>query len=143
MMKYILILFLFSLMNVSVTHSQWVQTNGPEGGKINCFAVIGKNTFAGTGGGGVFLSKNNGANWTAVNNGLSNLEVHALAVKGANLFAGTFGGGVFFSANNGTSWTEVNNNLTATSILSLALSDTYLFAGTYAHGVWRLPVIVR
>jgi hypothetical protein len=65
MMKYILLLFLFSIMNVWITHTQWVQTNGPDGGKINCFATISTNTFAGTGGGGVFLYKNNGANWTS------------------------------------------------------------------------------
>ncbi len=47
-MKYILILFLISLMKVSVAHAQWIQTNGPNGGKINCFATIGTNTFAGT-----------------------------------------------------------------------------------------------
>jgi len=48
MMKYIPILFLFLLMNLSVGHAQWIQTNGPDGGKINCFAVIGTSTFAGT-----------------------------------------------------------------------------------------------
>ena len=35
-------------MNVSVAKALWVHTNGPDGGKINCFATIGTNTFAGT-----------------------------------------------------------------------------------------------
>ncbi len=61
----ILVLFFLSLMHAGVAHAQWVQTNGPYGGMINSFAVSGTNLFAGTGGGGVFLSTNNGTSWTA------------------------------------------------------------------------------
>ena len=86
-MKCILILFLLSLMNGNVAQTQWIQTNGPDGGKINCFVAIGTNNFAGTGGGGVFLSKNYGANWTST--GLKNVWVSALLARGTNLFAGT------------------------------------------------------
>jgi hypothetical protein len=49
------------------------------------------NLFAGSGV-GVFLSTNNGTNWTAVNTGLTRPIVHALAMSGTNLFAGTRGG---------------------------------------------------
>lgn len=45
--------------------AQWVQTNGPCGGFVSCFAISGTNLFAGTNG-GVFLSTNNGTSWTAV-----------------------------------------------------------------------------
>ena len=49
--------------------SQWVQTNGPNAGEIYCLAVSpngagGTNLFAGTSGGGIFLSTNNGTSWT-------------------------------------------------------------------------------
>jgi hypothetical protein len=37
--------------------AQWVQTNGPYGGQINCLAVSGTNLFSGTQDGGVFLSR--------------------------------------------------------------------------------------
>jgi len=75
--------------------AQWVQTNGPYGGDVRCFAISGTNLFAGTYGGGVFLSTNNGTSWTAVNTGLTNPNVQSLAVSGTNLFAGTWGGGVW------------------------------------------------
>jgi hypothetical protein len=78
---------------------------------------------------GVFLSTNNGANWTAVNTGLTNTSVRALAVSATNLFAGT-DGGVFLSTDNGTSWTAVNTGLTNTSVKALAVSGTKLYAGT-------------
>src|SRR5258706_5821872 len=72
--------------------AQWVQTNGPYGSRVLCFAVSGTNLFAGTPG-GVFLSTNNGTSWTAFNTGLTNTNVYALAVSGTNLFVGTPSGG--------------------------------------------------
>ena len=60
----IMVLFFLSLMHAGVAHAQWVQTNGPYGGMIQCLAVSGTNLFAGTDG-GVFLSTNNGTSWTA------------------------------------------------------------------------------
>ena len=128
--------FVFAMLSIGFTgnlvQAQWVQTNGPYGGVIPCFAVSGTNLFAGTYGGGVFLSTNNGTSWTEVNNGLTGgTAVMALAVSGTNLFAGTLGGGVFLSTNNGTSWTVVNNGLTDTYVYALAVSGTNLFAGTY------------
>ena len=56
-------------------------------------AVMCGNIFAGTYGGGIFISANNGTSWTAVNTGLSSIFVYDLAVSGTNLFAGTEGGG--------------------------------------------------
>ncbi len=87
----------------------------------------------------MFLSTNNGASWTEVNNGLTNTNVFAFAVSGTNLFAGTLGGGVFLSTNNGTSWTAVNTGLTNTYVRAFAVSGTNLFAGT-GGGVWSRPL---
>ena len=69
--------------------AQWVQTNGPYGGSVSCFAVSGTNLFSGTHGSGVFLSTNNGTSWKGVNTGLTSAYVWSLAVNGTNLFAGT------------------------------------------------------
>jgi len=140
----IIIRFLFVVVSIfTLTRSslaQWVQTNGPGGGTVNCFAVSGTNLFAGTDGGGVFLSTDNGTNWTAVNNGLpDNTSVYALAASGTNLFAGTTGG-VFLSTDNGASWTAVNNGLTNTWVRALTVSGKNLFAGTEGKGVWRRPL---
>ena len=50
--------------------------------------------FAGTNAGGVFLTKNDGANWTQMINGLSDHDIQCLAVSpdgsgGFDIFAGT------------------------------------------------------
>ncbi len=153
-LRSVLVLCLLSLLLGGSVNAQWVQTNGPYGGEIGCFAVSpngagGTNLFAGTHVGGVFLSTNNGTSWTEVNNGLTNTSVFALEVSPAsdgtdstNLFAGTNGGGVFLSTNNGTSWTEVNNGLTNGGMMSFAMTPkgaggTNLFAaGPYDGGVF-------
>ena len=61
---------------------------GLEGSSVQSFTMDSTNLFAGTDR-GVFLSTNNGIDWTAVNSGLTDLDVHALAISGNNLIAGT------------------------------------------------------
>src|SRR5205085_9904386 len=57
---------------------------------VYSLAVGGQNLFAGTWGGGVFLSTNNGMSWTAVNTGFTPLPyVAALTVSETSLYAGT------------------------------------------------------
>jgi hypothetical protein len=83
--------------------AQWIQTNGPYGGRVTCFAVSGTNLFAGAccewwyceSAGGVFLSTDNGESWTGVSIGLPNTSVNTIAINGTNLFAGTGGNGVW------------------------------------------------
>ncbi len=97
--------------------------------RIRALTISGTNLFTGTLGGGVFLSTNNGTNWTQVSSGLTNTYVNAITFSGTNLFASTEGG-IFVSTNNGTNWTSASNGLTNTYIHSIAVSGTNLFAGT-------------
>ena len=145
-MKTKLLLLLVLFWGISLTTSSdllsqplWTQVNnGLTHTDVRTLAVSGTNIFAGTDGGGVFLSTDNGTSWTAVNTGLTNRIVQSLAVSGTNLFAGTWGGGVFLSTDNGTNWTQTR--LATTEVRSLAVSGTNLFAGNYGGGVWRRPL---
>ena len=96
---------------------------------VRSLLVEGLDLFAGTNGGGIFLSTDNGSSWAEANTGLSNKTVNALAATGSNLFAGT-NGGVFLSTDNGSSWTAVNTGLTSTHVYALCVSGADLFAGT-------------
>src|SRR5688572_10481036 len=123
---------LLALFTVDAT-SQWIPTMLRD--NTVSFAVSGTTLFAGTFGGGVFLSTNDGIDWTEASAGVTNRTVLALAASGSNLFAGTKGG-VFRSSDNGTSWSAVNTGLTNSLVSSLAVSGTNLFAGTYGGGVF-------
>ena len=87
---------------------------------------------------GVFLSSNNGTNWTSVNSGLPPYKiVSSLCFDGNNLFAG-FLGSIYFSTDNGINWSEGNINIKQYSyVISLAVHGTTLFAGTQDEGVFR------
>ena len=96
--------------------------------------------FAGTHGGGIFRSQENGAGWTQLN--LPNEHINALLVDETNghIFAGTNGGGVIRSLDGGGNWASADNGLEDAASLfvwSLAINaDGHLFAGTDA-GVFR------
>jgi len=98
---------------------------------IMSLAQIGTHLFAGTYiGAGVFVSTNNGGNWSQVNAGLPNKPVLSLAGMGADLYAGTDGAGVFLSTNEGLNWIARNDGLTNSTVRTILANGTNLFAGT-------------
>jgi hypothetical protein len=105
-------------------YSQWVQTNGPYGGTVRAFAASGPNLLAGTDGGGIFRSTNNGTSWTQVNTGLTNTWVLSLAVSGTNLFAGTFGSSV---------WRRPLSEMTAVEGLPSELPAEFILQQNYPN----------
>ncbi len=129
------ILLLLVFISVSWASADWVQTNGPHSGYVQCFVVAGPNIFAGTRLGGVygiFRSTNNGVSWTQT--GLMNHEIWSLTVSGSILFAATYGDGIFLSTDDGDSWSLTNSGLT--DVRALAISGTNIFAGTPDGGVY-------
>ncbi len=129
--KLIVVLFLLTAINAS---GQWVPTSAPIGGTVNALVISGSNIFAGTQYNGVFLSTNNGTNWSV--KGLTGMEITSFAVSGSNIFAGANYSGVYLSTNNGSNWTAVNTGLSGQSVRAVAVSGTNIFAGTYNGGVF-------
>ena len=128
------VLFLFLL--TSNLRAQWVQTSGPGLGSVKSLLIVGTNIFAGTGriGGphyGLFLSTNNGQNWTQTS--LNNHDVIALALSGTNILAGTDTIGVQCSTNNGQNWIQTSlNNI---SVHSFSSTASNIFAGGYGVSI--------
>lgn len=120
---------LLILFPVRLIHAQWIQTNGPYGGYVNVLTAGGSNLYAGTSGGGVFISTNSGASWTGINTGLTDMNIQSLAASGTNLLAGT-PYSVFLSTDNGTSWTQADFNRTGAivSLYSVGFSGPDLLA---------------
>ena len=118
----------------SSLNAQWVQTNFPYSGTVNCLAdgpngVGGKNLFAGTEGGGVYLSTDDGTSWQAANNGLGgSVAVRSIVISGLNVLAMTEGG-IYYSTNSGSSWQAAAP--ISTELKCIAIKDSNFFAGTY------------
>ena len=105
--------------------AQWVRANFPHSIAASCLAISGDVLIAGTYDRGVFISTNQGTNWTAANQGLpkdSYYDVYApiwcVASSGQNLFAGT-DAGIFLTTDNGTSWNAANNGVTDLHVYDL------------------------
>mgnify|MGYP001112084124 CR=1 FL=1 len=78
----------------------------------------------------VFLSTNEGASWTEINTGITNLRIQCLYTEGANIYAGT-SSGIFHSSNNGESWNLIKNGDNYFSVISILKKESEIFAGTY------------
>jgi photosystem II stability/assembly factor-like uncharacterized protein len=99
--------------------------------QVVCLIASAGNLFAGLKNNGVYISTNNGIDWSPANSGISNYTVDCLLLNGQNLFAGTDGYGVYLSTNNGTSWTQIRNGLNGPNprIFAFANSGQFIFAG--------------
>jgi len=118
----------------------WQPTSGPTPVSNQVLALVIDSSgtlFAGTLGGGVFQTTNNGTTWTAKNSGLTSTNVRSLAIMAKNsILAGT-DDGVFLSTNSGTSWIQLNNGIGNNRVNKLAVNSSgYIFAGTRGAGVF-------
>ncbi|MGB5847988.1 MAG: T9SS type A sorting domain-containing protein [Ignavibacteriaceae bacterium] len=128
--------------------AQWILTNGPQDVPIYSFAADGINVYAAADtsgpsatGGCVFLSTNNGEDWSNVSNGLNCGAIYSLAINDTNIFAGSVEGGVFLSTNMGANWTSVSSGLGNLCVYTLLTAPngtggTNLYAGTMGGGIF-------
>jgi photosystem II stability/assembly factor-like uncharacterized protein len=120
----------------ATAEAQWIQTNGPDNGPVNCLASIGTKLFAGTDG-GVFVSTDGGVSWIHPMSELWAWEVTRLAVMGTDLLAAPRGGGLHRSSNYGSSWISSSTGLGSVVVLDLAVLSSWIIAGTQGSGIYR------
>ncbi len=121
-----LLVFIFLVRS---SYSQWIQTNGPEGGRATCLAVSGSNIFAGFDGGGIYLSTDNGSSWLEAGTGMGCRSVTAIYASGTELFAAACGS-IYYSSNNGTSWVSKSTGLETGIVNTIVEKNGNLFAAT-------------
>jgi photosystem II stability/assembly factor-like uncharacterized protein len=103
---------------------------------ISQLAAMGTKLFLVTLESGVFVSNDNGMNWTQDSSGLE--KVNCFLTTNNLLWAGTDSNGVYLSQDIGQTWISVNSGLPAnTRIWSLTESGNNIFAGTI-EGIWRI-----
>ena len=126
----------------------WTMINSGLSNYVECLLVKDSCLFAGTYFNGIFISKNNGKNWVACNNGLfsgdSSLPcVKTLATDGTTIYAGTRGKGIFVSMDGGETWTAQNTGLVDNYVSCIAIHGDTVIAvadkGIYLsmhNGIW-------
>lgn len=122
--------FILFTVIMTVSNAQWKKANTPSGGIILTLFAKGDSIFAGTDGGGVYLSTNDGTNWSLLNPGMTDVSINSIAAYGKNIYAATYEG-IYLSTNNGASWSTANNGLTNETIRSIIVKGTDVFVGTY------------
>jgi photosystem II stability/assembly factor-like uncharacterized protein len=129
----------------------WV-SKGPEGGDVRVVAYNQQETstvYAATYGGGVFRSRDGGANWTRINQGLTNLMVTCLAIDPADpkrILVGTSGGGLFRTTNSGDSWASSSTNIGDKRITAVAIDPqqpNIVYAGSVGGGMTQEMEVYR
>ncbi|MCU7495074.1 MAG: choice-of-anchor A family protein [Ignavibacteria bacterium] len=93
------------------------------------------NTLAGTWGGKIYKTEDNGQSWTVQNPGMKAAFIWSIVVTPENqIFAGTEKG-IFSSSDDGKSWKEAGLN--DTDVRSLVRVSGVLYAGTWGKGVYK------
>jgi photosystem II stability/assembly factor-like uncharacterized protein len=117
---------------------------GPFGGSVTALAISPTPpyvVYAGTYGGGLFISADRGKSWIYSSKGLTNPYVLSLVIDPLNpeiLYAGTYGNGVFKSINAGLSWQPTGPGLNEIPIVYSLVIDpkepNNLYAATRNSG---------
>ena len=146
-------------MSISKNNGQtWTVTNGNPSHEwtpfVQSLAIAGDDLLSGSRGGGIFLSTDEGNNWSSASSGIYAQTVNSLVVMPGSvggvapkLIAATgYGGGVFVSSNNGCEWTHPDSSHAFDyGVQSLYVDSGNLFAAaggvflsTDAGAVWTL-----
>ena len=111
----------------------WTNSGIPAGNIIHAIVIKDTNIFAAAlnGGGGVYLSTDNGTSWNNMLGG----HCSTLAICDTGVFS-VNDGNLYLSTDNGSSWTLANTGLPQNaSVSSFVTSGTYTYAGT-SEGVY-------
>jgi photosystem II stability/assembly factor-like uncharacterized protein len=76
--------------------------------------------------GGIYVSQNNGANWTTI--GLTGITVEKIVFSGTRIIAGTAPKGICISDDDGVTWNPSNNGFVRLQVLAITNNGNDLFA---------------
>ena len=132
----ITLLFLWSLLNLQVAISQWVQIAGPYGGQVNAFLIKDNRLLVGSEGGGIFSSTNAGRSWIRSDPGILIKALNSLCEHNGSILAAT-DLGVLRSDDDGMTWRLTNGSMPDTMVTFVENSGPYLLADFPGRGLFR------
>ena len=118
-------------------------------GRVTCMTTDTADIYAGTLGGNIYLSKDNGSTWACIDSGLTTSDITSILVSNGVVYAGAYGNianatygmygsgsGIYTSSNKGASWKKAGPSLADTNIYAFAKLDSTVFAATWGGGVY-------
>lgn len=88
---------------------------------------------------GVYLSTDNGKQWTTKNSGLDYKNVNVLVAKNDYLFAATENGGVYMTSDFGNNWSAISSGFPQnTSVRAIIIDNNDMYAATAEGTVWKI-----
>ncbi|MBS1492309.1 MAG: T9SS type A sorting domain-containing protein [Bacteroidetes bacterium] len=121
------LLFLFITLP-AIANAQWMNTNSPHFSEVT---ASGKNLFAAEQFNGIYISTNNGNNWSLTS--LAQSGFNKVTSSGANIYSGTLYGdnrGIYISSNNGLNWTHTLSPSELYGITAISASANNVFTST-------------
>jgi photosystem II stability/assembly factor-like uncharacterized protein len=89
---------------------------------------------------GMYVSFDDGANWSYASAGLSGFNyVSDYAYNGSKLFIST-DNGIFATYNYGQQWIALNDGIANKWVNSLYIFNDTLYAGTVGNGIWKMAI---
>ena len=107
---------------------------------VTAVAVKGSIAMAAAGGGGAFISTDDGVTWTAQNTGLAGKTPYSVLITdngstGITLHTGTMYTGIYASSDTGKSWTQTSG--VYYRVTGFASLGSVLLAGTMGESIYR------
>ncbi|MDK9699408.1 MAG: T9SS type A sorting domain-containing protein [bacterium] len=87
----------------------WNGTNGPEGGDVNCFLAANGQLYAGTSGGGIYRSTDQGDHWGPFE--FMGSTIHTMTVNDSGQIFVVLGGDGLFRYNADSTWTRAQQGI--------------------------------
>ena len=117
----------------------WQQVTGtPVSNNITAVEIMGSNIMIGTQNQKVQVSNDNGATWTAKNNGLPDYPViNSIARINSLWLMGTQFDGIWASNNAGDSWKQIIDGLMYHTVYSITTDGNNFYAGTFGGAFIR------
>jgi hypothetical protein len=129
-MKKLVFLYLFSFC-FFYANAQWQNTNASIDNLVINLRINSSQIFAGTAGGELFTSINNGNTWNKSGLQLHYVGINEIAFNQTKIFIATNGLGVYCTSDNGSSWINPYlGNGSFNTVTALAISNQKIIVGT-------------
>ncbi|MEP3383825.1 MAG: YCF48-related protein, partial [Flavobacteriaceae bacterium] len=133
-------LILTYLLTTFFVSSQWIQTNGPQGGKLQEIVEVNNVLILSAEDGGLYRSDDDGNSWRAINAGFPcNVSIRSLISDNGLVYVLTKENGIFKSEDLGTNWESINNNIADLTFNAIYANGSNLYAANEDGGVFFSP----